>query len=337
MTNPIRNKTLLDSLWDNPKSKLGLLLVICYFVVAVLGRFVTGDPLDYVGVPLEPPRLNFWLGTTGQGQSVLKQYGALPTLLVGFSTGALVIALGSIIGGMAGYFGGWVDSLLCCSSTYFCCCRTAIDGDDHSLVATWSCDVGWFGPYWMGVECKSGSSTSCDDARARICIGIPTIGSFTRCHAVQILPTMSLLLSTFIGATVYAIGAQVGLGDLGLGDIGKVTWGTNLYWASNDAALLRDHGGHSYRLECIAMLGFALTLISFGMDESQSQIAVYTSVAKRVWVKNIGILHTSSISEPFTNLSSFSTTALLSIQNLQVAFVGEMEDVVAVKGPRLTY
>ena len=54
----------------------------------------------------------------------------------------------------------------------------------------------------------------------------------------EILPTMaSLLLSAFIGATIYAIGAQVGLEFLGLGDIGKVTWGTNLYWASNDAAL----------------------------------------------------------------------------------------------------
>ena len=33
-------------------------------------------------------------------------------LLVGFSAGALVIALGSVIGGLAGYFGGWIDSLL---------------------------------------------------------------------------------------------------------------------------------------------------------------------------------------------------------------------------------
>ena len=78
----------------------------------------------------------------------------------------------------------------------------------------------------------------------------------------------SLLLSAFIGATIYAIGAQVGLEFLGLGDIGKVTWGTNLYWASNDAALLTGSWWTFVPTGvCIAMLGFALTLISFGMDE----------------------------------------------------------------------
>ena len=35
-------------------------------------------------------------------------HGALPTLLVGFSAGALVIALGSVIGGFAGHF-RWLD------------------------------------------------------------------------------------------------------------------------------------------------------------------------------------------------------------------------------------
>ena len=73
----------------------------------------------------------------------------------------------------------------------------------------------------------------------------------------EILPTMaSLLLSAFIGATIYAIGAQVGLEFLGLGDIGKVTWGTNLYWASNDAALLTGSWWTFVPTGvCIAMLG----------------------------------------------------------------------------------
>ena len=60
-----------------------------------------------------------------------------------------------------------------------------------------------------------------------------------RIIVIEILPNMaSLLVSSFIGATVYAVGAQVGLEYLGLGDLTSVTWGTNLYWASNDQALL---------------------------------------------------------------------------------------------------
>ena len=340
MTNPIRNKTLLDSLWDNPKSKLGLLLVICYFVVAVLGRFVTGDPLDYVGVPLEPPSLEFWLGTTGQGQSVLAQtvHGALPTLLVGFSAGALVIALGSIIGGMAGYFGGWVDSLLSLLINVF----LLLPGLPLMVVI-----AAWLppGPVTLVVVLGlTGWAWNARVVRAQVAtmreqefvLASQLLG---RSHVVilctEILPTMaSLLLSTFIGATVYAIGAQVGLEFLGLGDIGKVTWGTNLYWASNDAALLTGSWWTFVPTGvCIAMLGFALTLISFGMDEITNPRLLST----RRWRNEVGSEASESYTpvrliEPFTNLGSFSTTALLSIQNLQVAFVGEMEDVVAVNG-----
>ena len=66
---------------------------------------------------------------------------------------------------------------------------------------------------------------------------------------VEMLPNMaSLVASAFITTTVYAIGAEVGLEFLGLGDPGSVTCGTNLYWASNDPALpSRARGGPSSR------------------------------------------------------------------------------------------
>ena len=56
--------------------------------------------------------------------------------------------------------------------------------------------------------------------------------------------------------------------DLGLGDVGTVTWGTNLYWASNDAALLTGSwwafvptGGS------VALVGFALAMVNNAIDE----------------------------------------------------------------------
>jgi peptide/nickel transport system permease protein len=74
--------------------------------------------------------------------------------------------------------------------------------------------------------------------------------------------------ASFIGTTIYAIGAQVGLEFLGLGDLGAVTWGTNLYWASNDAALLTGAWWTFVPTGlCVALVGFALTLLSFALDE----------------------------------------------------------------------
>ena len=79
---------------------------------------------------------------------------------------------------------------------------------------------------------------------------------------------LSLLASSFIGASIYAIGAQVGLEFLGLGDVSSVTWGTNLYWASNDMALLTGSWWTFVPTGLsIALVSFALTLINFGIDE----------------------------------------------------------------------
>ena len=85
----------------------------------------------------------------------------------------------------------------------------------------------------------------------------------------EMLPNMSsLIVAALIGATVYAIGAQVGLEFLGLGDVGAVTWGTNLYWAANDSALLTGSWWIFVPTGFgIAMVGFGLTLVNFGIDE----------------------------------------------------------------------
>ena len=64
----------------------------------------------------------------------------------------------------------------------------------------------------------------------------------------EILPNMaSIVMSTFIACVIFGIGAQAGLEFLGLGDMSMISWGTNLYWASNDGALLTRHGGCSSR------------------------------------------------------------------------------------------
>ena len=90
-----------------------------------------------------------------------------------------------------------------------------------------------------------------------------------RVVVAEILPNMaSLLVSSFIGATVYGIGAQVGLEFLGLGDISTTTWGTNLYWASNDAALLTGSWWTFVPTGLgIALVGFGLSMLNFGIDE----------------------------------------------------------------------
>ena len=63
---------------------------------------------------LDAPSAEHPLGTDDQGYDVLARlmYGGRTSLLVSFMTVLLLTLFGVIIGGIAGYFGGWVDNLV---------------------------------------------------------------------------------------------------------------------------------------------------------------------------------------------------------------------------------
>lgn len=63
---------------------------------------------------LAPPSAEHPLGTDDQGYDVLARlmYGGRVSLLVSFMTVILMTVFGVILGGLAGYFGGWVDNVI---------------------------------------------------------------------------------------------------------------------------------------------------------------------------------------------------------------------------------
>ena len=78
----------------------------------------------------------------------------------------------------------------------------------------------------------------------------------------------SLVVSSWIGAVLFAILAEAGLEFIGLGDPNSVTWGTIIYWAQNNQALLT---GAWWTFVppgvAIALVGLSLTLINYAIDE----------------------------------------------------------------------
>ena len=256
------------------KASIGAVLLAAFAAVAIFGPLFVGDPTALVGIPLQPPSPAHWLGTNGQGQDVLAQLvvGTRVSLALGFAVGFAVVLLGALVGVPAGYFGGRTDGLLSMFSNVFLVLPgmplaiviAAYLPAGAATVALVLIVTGWA---WNARVLRA--QTLALRRRDFVAAAVVAGESNTRILAVEILPNMlSVLVAQVIGSSVYAIGAQVGLEFLGLGDVSRVTWGTMLYWAQNDSALLT---GSWWTFApaglCVALVGSALTLLNSGFDE----------------------------------------------------------------------
>jgi peptide/nickel transport system permease protein len=63
---------------------------------------------------LSAPSKDYWMGTDETGRDIFARiiYGGQISLFVGFTAVMLSVSLGTLIGGLAGYFGGWMDAIL---------------------------------------------------------------------------------------------------------------------------------------------------------------------------------------------------------------------------------
>jgi ABC-type glutathione transport system ATPase component/ABC-type dipeptide/oligopeptide/nickel transport system permease subunit len=267
-------RELMRALLGNRKAIVGAAVLALFAVIAIVGPFVFPDASAPVGRPLAPPSWQHWLGTTGQGQDVLALTvtGARNTLAIAFAVGALVVLLGALVGVTAGYFGGGVDRALSLGTNVFLVIpglplaivvAAYLRPGTGSVIAVLALS-GWA---WHARVFRAQALT----LRARDYIAAARIAgeSHARVIAGELLPNMTALLAAaFIGATTYAVGAIVGLEFLGIGDPGAVSWGANLYWAANDAALLTGSWWVFVPTGvCIALVGFALTLLNVALDE----------------------------------------------------------------------
>lgn len=99
---------------------VGAVLYAVFITVAVLAPWIAPyGPQEVIqegGVWLanETPSAEFWLGTTNVGRDIFSQlvYGSRTALLVGFSAAIAVALIGTLVGLIAGYYGGWVETVL---------------------------------------------------------------------------------------------------------------------------------------------------------------------------------------------------------------------------------
>ena len=252
---------------------LGWGILGLFGLMALIGPALVGDPSAFVDRPLLPPSAAHWLGTNGQGQDVWAQLvcGARATLSLGLGVGLGVVGLGAFLGGLSALRGGLLDQALSLLTNI----ALVLPGLPLMVVLAAYLPPGPFtifavllatGWPWHArvIRAQALSLRDRDFVLAARGLGEP----LWRIVLVEILPNMrGVLRSGVVGAALFAIGAEVGLEFLGLGDLGAVTWGTMLYWASNDSALLTGAWWTFGPVGlAIALVGFALTLLTTGQE-----------------------------------------------------------------------
>ncbi|PWH13735.1 MAG: peptide ABC transporter permease [Anaerolineae bacterium] len=91
-----------------------IVLVIC-LLVALAPFIAPYDPMTQNLLNrLQPPSAQHWLGTDDLGRDLWTRilYGGRISLSVGLLAMSVSILLGSLIGLVSGYYGGWIDSVL---------------------------------------------------------------------------------------------------------------------------------------------------------------------------------------------------------------------------------
>jgi peptide/nickel transport system permease protein len=102
----------------NPLAVLGLAVVILLVLVAlfadVLAPYSPVAGGDLRTQRLLPPSGTFWLGTDDQARDIFSRivYGSRITLVVVLLVSVIATPIGLAVGTVAGYMGGWVDTVL---------------------------------------------------------------------------------------------------------------------------------------------------------------------------------------------------------------------------------
>jgi peptide/nickel transport system permease protein len=229
---------------------------------------------SYFPVRAKPSR-EHPLGTNHAGNDLLSQliWGTRVSVFVGLATGLFVTLVSLTLALLAGYLGGRVDDIVNFVTNVF----LIIPGLPLMIVIGTYIPMHGVLPIILILAFTSWSYPTRllrsqvltlknrDFVRASRLLGERTSFVVFR----EILPNMiSIVMSEFFSVCLSAILSEATLEFIGVGNITVVSWGTILYWAQANGAILR--GAWWWFLPpglLIALTGTAFVLVNFGIDE----------------------------------------------------------------------
>lgn len=263
------------TLWGNGKARGGLILLGVFIVVAVLAPLLAPhSPTATTFTPYAGPSATNWLGTTGNGQDVLSQllYGSRVSLLVGLAAGLGATVVAVTLGLISGYRPGAIDEVL----SFVTSLALVIPSLPLMIIlaaylpnrSLWTIVfVVAFTSWATGARVIRSQATTLR-TREFVTAAVFSGERLLRVVFREILPNMtSLVASSFFAAATAAVMAEASLEFLGLGNPDTVSWGTILYYAQQQNALLTGQWLLVFAPGlAIALLALSFTLVNFGVD-----------------------------------------------------------------------
>lgn len=219
----------------NPSGMAGLLMLLAVLVMAFIAPLIyPGDPLDMVAQPFLWPGQDpqFPLGTDSLGRDVAAGivHGSQVSLQIGFSAVLVSLAIGTVVGALAGYFGGTIDDVLVHITELFQTFPTfllvvvlvAIGNPSIGLISS-AIGIASWPTIARLVRAEFRSLRASDFVMAARSQGFSSLRIIFQEMLPNALPSIIVTTSVMVASSILIESA---LAFLGFGDPNRVSWGS---------------------------------------------------------------------------------------------------------------
>lgn len=262
----------------NTSLVVGLTMLLVVVIYGLMGPMVIPEEMARVGAA--PPRLlpgeeGHFLGTDTQGRDVFAMltYATPQTLKIGLIAGGVGIFVGTLLGILAGYFGGGVDNIIRVLTDVFItipgmAIMIVIATNTRSmtvlLIALIVSLLAWRFPT-RTIRAQTLS------LRERPYVQIARLNGMNEIEIVfkEVLPNLlPYIAASFVLAVSSSILMTIGLEALGLGPQNEYTLGMMIYWSNFYGAILRGMWWWWFPpIVLIVWIFVSLLFVSAGMDQ----------------------------------------------------------------------
>jgi peptide/nickel transport system permease protein len=258
-------KTFWQRFFGNARVMAGLMWIGVVIILAVFAPVIAPvDPFDIVDQPFLPPSGEYLFGTDSLGRSIWSGlvHGSRTTLIIAVVATMSAVAFGTVLGAIAGYYGGYIDDILMrvteffqtIPSFIFAIVLVAILSPSAASLIVAIAVVSW-PPIARVVRAEVLSVKTREFVHAAVIAGQADLAILFR----QVIPnTLSPLIVTGSLLVATAILIESALSFLGLGAPNLMSWG---FMVGAGRSFLRD----AWWLVTIPGIAILLTVLSINL------------------------------------------------------------------------